>query len=155
MPSLQYLTVQDILWINLQITKKVQHFSFAKLEEATFYQYAYGGSNSLLPPAARFLIGFARLRPFEAGNAGTAFVGCLAFLHINGATPILNDADSAAWLERLGSNAQSAAEFLGEVVSVDEHAHGEPDIRAAVREVLEGFPTTLVSLAKEPTTAGA
>ena len=55
MAALQYLTVQDILWINLQVTKKVQHFNYARLEEATFYQYAYGDSNTLLPQAARFV----------------------------------------------------------------------------------------------------
>ena len=32
MANLQYLTVQDMLWINLQTTKKVQHFQYAKLD---------------------------------------------------------------------------------------------------------------------------
>ena len=43
-PALHYLTIQDILWINLQVTKKVQHFNYARLEEGTFYQYGYGRS---------------------------------------------------------------------------------------------------------------
>lgn len=47
--TLHYLTVQDVLWINLQATRKVQHFNYAKLEEATYCQYAYGESNTLLP----------------------------------------------------------------------------------------------------------
>src|SRR5579862_1825312 len=84
MASLDYLTVQDILWINLQITKKVKHFNFARLEEAVFYQYAYGESNTLFPQAARFVTGFVRMQPFEDGNDATAFVASLAFLKING-----------------------------------------------------------------------
>src|SRR5437868_2533377 len=84
MASLHYLTVQDILWINLEITKQSLPFDYLRLEEAIFYQYAYGESSMLFPQAARFVRGFVKMHPFEAGNEATAFVGCLAFLKING-----------------------------------------------------------------------
>src|SRR5436309_1228008 len=82
--NLKYLTIQDILWINLQLTKKVQHFNYARLEEATFYQYGYGASRDLPRQAGRFLAGFLKLHPLDAGNEATAFLGCVAFLLLNG-----------------------------------------------------------------------
>ncbi len=82
--ALQYLTVQDVLWINLQVTGKPQPFDYADLEEATFYQYAYGDSKSLLPQAARFLSGFLKKKPLASGNEATALISCLAFLKVNG-----------------------------------------------------------------------
>src|SRR3569832_347171 len=101
--TLLYLTVQDILWINLQVTKKVHHFNYARLEEATFYQYAYGESNSLVPQAGRFIGGFLRMHPFEAGNEATAFVAGAAFLKINGKEINLPDEKAHAWFERIQS----------------------------------------------------
>ena len=34
-----------------ELSRKVQHFNYARLEEATFYQYAYGESSNLIPQA--------------------------------------------------------------------------------------------------------
>ena len=82
--TLNYLTVQDMLWINLQVTKKVNSYHFMKLEEGTFYQYGYGASTDLMSQAARFVKGFAKNAPFADGNDMTALVGFLAFLRING-----------------------------------------------------------------------
>lgn len=146
--TLHYLTVQDILWINLQITKKVQHFSYARLEEATYYQYAYGESNSLLPQAARFLSGFQRMRPFDAGNEATAFVAVLAFLLVNGQHLSLTDADGSRWFGETGQKA-SALLVIQQVAHTDHHSddgHG-PSVRDAVASVLAKYASTIRDLA--------
>ena len=91
MAAIQYLTVQDILWINLQVTGSPQDFRYADLEEATFYQYGYGGSTDLISQAARFLAGFMKKKPLTAGNQETAFFGCLAFLKLNGVDMEIKD----------------------------------------------------------------
>ncbi|HWA84079.1 MAG TPA: Fic family protein [Fimbriimonadaceae bacterium] len=135
MASLHYLTVQDVLWINLQITKKVHHFNYARLEEATYYQYAYGESNTLFPQAERFVSGFARMHPFDAGNEATAFVACLAFLSVNGYATAASDERLSAWFKlALGG----AVDAIKEIVEPDAAAHhgGSPDVRGAIRCIL-------------------
>jgi len=82
--SLKYLTVQDILWVNFQLTRKSSPFDYAKLEEAVYYQYSYGDSDELVIQAARFLSGFSKQSPFEGANDPTAFVGTMTFLRVNG-----------------------------------------------------------------------
>jgi death-on-curing protein len=158
--NLHYLTVQDVLWINLQATKKVNHFNFARLEEATYYQYAYGDSNTLLPQAARFVTGFLKMRPLDAGNEVTAFIALLAFLKINGQRIDLNDKDGSAWFERVGSGVKAARQAIGETVSEDHdaHAHGPedlPDIPAAIGSVLESYPLTVAALLENATVQAA
>ncbi len=154
MRSLHYLTVQDVLWINLQVTKKVQHFSFAKLEEATFFQYAYGENKSLLQQASRFLSGFGRLHPFEAGNKETAFVGALAFLTINGKKLQLTDDSAPKWLETSQSKQKSGEEAFSEITSDDDNVHhdGKPNVRGAIEAVLAQFPSTISALSEDKAT---
>ena len=150
MAKLHYLTVQDILWINLQATKKVQHFSYARLEEATFYQYAYGDSNELLSQAGRFLAGFTKMRPLDAGVEATAFLALATFLRINGARLRLEDGTGAAWSRAAAASTEAAREALGAVVEIEPHGghhDGKPDVRAAVRAVMENYPCTLEDLA--------
>jgi prophage maintenance system killer protein len=146
--SLHYLTIQDILWINLQVTKKVQRFHYAKLEEASFYQYAYGASNSLLAQAARFLPGFARLGPFSAGNDQTAFVAFAAFLEVNGATLDLDDRQALAWV-RSALDSPKSLSLQGKVTEGEHGEHGaaQPDVREAVQNVLRRYPKTIEELA--------
>lgn len=152
MATLHYLTVQDILWINLQATKKVQHFSYAKLEEATYYQYAYGESNELIGQAARFLSGFLKMRPLEAGNEATAFIGLATFLHINGLRLSVEDGDGASWVQNASISHEAAR---GALVSATEPEHGHhspirPDVRAAIRGVMERYPSTIAALSATP-----
>lgn len=148
MAKLHYLTVQDILWINLQATKKVQHFSYAKLEEATYYQYAYGDSHELLDQAARFLAGFVKMHPLDAGNEATALIGFATFLMINGVKLRLDDPEVGAWFKAASVSTETAREALGRVTEVDAHHHGDhkPDVRAAVRSVMECYAGTLAAL---------
>lgn len=149
MSKLHYLTVQDVLWINLQVTKKVQHFSYARLEEATYYQYAYGETRDLIGQAARFLSGFVRMRPLDAGNEATAFVAAITFLGINGVDVSLEDAHGADWFRRASASIESAREALESVVRESESHHHhdvKPDIRAAIRKVLGYYPTATTDL---------
>jgi death-on-curing protein len=151
--SLHYLTVQDILWINFQVTKKVHHFSYARLEEATYYQYAYGESNTLVPQAARFLSGFLKLHPIDAGNEATAFVACLAFLRLNGHLADIADEEGAEWLGKVASRGGSVREALESRVKRDEADHHGSDPRAAITWVLDRYPCTVLELAAVRATA--
>lgn len=148
--SLHYLTVQDILWINLQVTKKVHHFNYARLEEATYYQYAYGESNSLFPQAARFLSGFLKMHPLDAGNEATAFVACAAFLRLNQAHLDLTDETAAEWMGGILSKRVPAREALAQAARNDlghDHHEAKPDIRANIVAVLNAYPCTILELA--------
>lgn len=145
--KLHYLTVQDILWVNLQATKKVHRFNYAKLEEATYYQYAYGESTGLIPQAARFLSGFARLAPFEGGNTATALLGCLGFLAINGREICLSDADA----DKLSGSIRDrgALTSLLESCAREGDAHGEhaPDVKGILTMLLADYSNTATRLA--------
>lgn len=144
---LHYLTVQDVLWINLQATKKVNKFNYLQLEEAVFYQYSYGSVEGLAPQASRFLQGFNRLKPFSQGNAATGFVACLSFLKLNGARLLLQDREAQAWLESALSDESAIASAFEAQTHL--HAHVTPDVPGAVEEVLERFPETIAALAAQ------
>ena len=149
--QLHYLTVQDILWINLQVTGKVNHFSFAKLEEATFYQYAYGDSRSVVPQAARFLLGFPKMHPIEAGNDATTFIACLTFLKINAMAVDLHDGQALAWYESAQSRNVAAQDAIKSIAkpSLDHHAP-VVEVRKVVRNFLSEYPCTVLNLAASP-----
>ena len=144
--QLHYLTVQDILWINLQVTEKVHTYSFAKLEEATYYQYAYGESTHLLAQAARFAVGFPRKNPIESGNAATGFVALLAFLKLNGQLIFLKDGKAAEWYDSVQSKQSDAHEAIKSIARPGVDNHHATDIRTTVRDLISAYPTTLASL---------
>lgn len=142
--ALHYLTVQDVLWINLQVTKKVNHFNYVKLEEATFYQYALGGSKDLGAQAARFLPGFLKLKPFDAGNEATALIALAAFVEINGKKLDLSDEAADAWVRQ----GLSADAVKSKIVDGDSDQHdGQPDIRATILGLVQRYRCTISSLA--------
>jgi prophage maintenance system killer protein len=144
--QLHYLTVQDILWINLQVTEKVHHYSYAKLEEATYYQYAYGESKSVVRQAARFLTGFPKMHPLDAGNEATTFIGVLTFLSINGLSIDLKDGKALDWFESVQSKSVDAESAIKSIAKPCPDHHGAPDIRATVKDLLSEFPCTLLAL---------
>jgi len=145
--QLHYLTVQDILWINSQITGKVNTFNFAKLEEATYYQYAYGDSNHLVSQAARFLPGFLKMNSLEAGNHATAFVGVLTFLKINGMAIDLKDSQAQAWFEGSKDKQSLANEGIKSIAKPIVGHHAEtPDVKKVVRDLLTEFQGTIANL---------
>ncbi|MCS7066561.1 MAG: hypothetical protein NZL85_09880 [Fimbriimonadales bacterium] len=94
----RYLTVQDLVWINTQITGTPQPYNYDRLEEATYYQYSYRQSMDVLLQAARFLWGYLTYRPFAKGNLSTALIGVLTFLEINGFEVRLPVERAAEWL---------------------------------------------------------
>jgi len=147
--TLHYLTVQDVLWINLQATKKVHHFSYARLEEATFYQYAYGNSNSLLPQAARFVRGFLKMHPLEAGNEVTAFIALMTFLRMNGRCISLSDSAAPQWFDLVAHGKDSALDSIAAISHpiVDHHHDGKPDIRGFIQANMSEYPETIRTLA--------
>lgn len=148
--KMHYLTVQDVIWINLQITKRSQSFNYARLEEATFCQYGYGQSSSVVSQAGRLLASFAQKKPFASGNEATAFVACMAFLKMNGCDVQLSDDTAVGWVDRASRDSSFAAQAIAEVSSgEDTHAEGhEPDVRDVVHEILEEYPKTLMLTAR-------
>ena len=144
--QLHYLTVQDILWINLQVTENVQTFSYAKLEEATYYQYSYGASNSLIPQAARLLTGFPKLSPLTTGNAQTTFIACLTFLEINGMTIDLTDEKGADWFTDAASKKVDGATAI-QSIAKPSTGHHDLEIRKTIRDLVDAYPKTLKALA--------
>ncbi len=140
--KLNYLTVQDILWINLQVTKKTNRFNYATLEEATYYQYAYGDSDELASQASRFLRGFLKLAPLAEGNEATAFVGFAAFLMLNGHQLDVTDDSAGEWF-RAGS--------FDAAIKRLEHGHSRADaVRDVVVQVLQTYPASVSALAGRP-----
>ena len=100
---MHYLNVQDVLWIHLQIAKKQGQFSFAKLEEATSYQYAYGKSHDVLAQASRFFPGFISMSPFDRANRAVALVSGIVFLELNGYHFNPKEKDLSQLLDRASS----------------------------------------------------
>ena len=131
---MHYLTIQDILWVHLQVTNKVETYDYARLEEAVFYQYSYGDSTGLLPQASRFVTGFMRMHPFEAGNEATAFLSCAAFLRLNGKVLKVDGAVAPAWIASAKPSRQSLEAQVTDAPAV-EHL----DTRSALRAVLDAY----------------
>lgn len=142
-PEIRYLTVQDMLWINLQVTKKVNAFDYSKLEESTFYQYSYGASSDVPAQAERFASGFSAKAPFAAGNVATAFVAALAFLYRNGCELDLDDSNGASLFA-------SAAEPLGRdfrrAIKSSQDIYDE--VESAAQAALDRYPETIAGLVK-------
>ncbi|MCU0316599.1 MAG: hypothetical protein MUC92_08405 [Fimbriimonadaceae bacterium] len=146
MSSLHFLTVPDMLWINLQITKKSHRYNFATLEEATFLQYSYGASGDLLSQAIRFLSDFPKLKPFVHGNQACAFVGFASFLLMNGKQLTLSDQEAGEFLKELVKSKDVA--FLESKLQ-EAHLHGRlgaPDSQEAAKMVMAQFPHTCSEL---------
>lgn len=143
--GLAYLTVQDMLWINLQVTGVSAPFDYAKLEEATFTQYGYGSSNSPLKQAGAFLKGFAKIAPLSQRNQATSFIGFRAFLEMNGYDFNLPDAEAAAWTKRILSGEVDAISATEKLASFDAHGHSMTP-QEALNFVIESYPLTIANL---------
>lgn len=146
--ALRYLTVQDILWINHQVAKDEPVFKQERVEEASYYQYAYGQSSSLVPQAGRFMSRFAGQAPFWYGNDATAFVAAAAFLRLNGLELTVPDANGASWYQASAVSIDAAIAAIEAATKVlDAHAM---TAEVAVKEVLRLYPQTVESLAAVP-----
>lgn len=141
---MHYLTVQDVLWIHLQIAKKPEKFSYAKLEEAVSYQYAYGKSKDPVAQAKRFLTGFANKAPFESNNRAVGFVAGVAFLSLNGFTAQLDDNNAAGWLQEVSKHAVGPTPTTTGIIRNTEDHHGTT--RAILETVLISYQVAIESL---------
>ncbi len=137
--AMQYLTVQDMLWINLQLTKQSNDFNFATLEEATFCQYGYGGSQDVLGQAGKFLKGFIAKAPFS-GKADdmTAFIGTVAFLAMNGYALDVPAAEVSSWIERVKSGQIDVAQAIPQLAKAT-HGHHAPSAIEAMKAALAQY----------------
>lgn len=144
--EIQYLTVQDHLWINLQVTKKKNRWNFAKLEEGTFYQYAYGKSTEFVGQAARYVSGFVKQQPFDSGNEATAFVGLLAFLTANGYHWSLDDKKGVDFFDAVVAGGEAAERKIMQFAKWHDDDH-HATIEAIGNDILDRFPKTIEKLA--------
>jgi death-on-curing protein len=139
--GIHYLTVQDILWINHEVTGEVLPYKFAQLEEATFGQYAYGGSRDVINQAATFLSSFTRLKPFESGNRASAFIAVMAFLALNGYSIVLEPARATDWYMRASGRTIDARAAILNAIAEDEPQPLDlrPAVRTVVRDLLKVY----------------
>jgi len=138
---MQYLTVQDVLWIHLQIAKKTVKFNYAKLEEAVSYQYAYGKSKDVVSQAARFFTGFPKMSPFDSDNQAAAFVAGISFLALNGLHVEVGDKEIGEWFNRVSMKAEAKL-AIETGTKKDEHAHAAT-AREVATQVLNAYEKTI------------
>jgi len=151
--KLRYLTTQDLLWLNMEITGEPQTYRFDKLEEATAYQYTRGQYDPHTQ-AARFALGWRRQRPFHQGNEATGFVATLAFLHANDIPLTLEDGQALAWWRDLPSDPSSLTQALqGATQAGHVHAyHNVVDFKEILLEILAAYPEAVAALRNEAPT---
>ena len=142
MAGLNYLTIQDMLWINHRVTGKVNAFRHDALEEATFFQYGYGKSVDLEKQAASFLLKFSKKTPFDEGNEATAFVGFVSLLRANGKDLQISDKDAQLWAAGEVEEAGVAKRIIS-----GEKIHGTPNLEALIEDVVQDFAGILPTAA--------
>lgn len=144
---IHYLTVQDVIWINTEITKETNEFKYAQLEEAVFYQYGYGKSKNVLAQAAHFLQGFLKLRPFTAGNRATAFISALTFLKINSYEINLNPDIADEWVIQIALKTKNAEESITEIAEKTNKPYElKPRIRTEVKALINTYQQAIEKL---------
>lgn len=152
--ALNYLTVQDVLYLSLKITGSPQAFDYARLEEAVFYQYAPGQSTNLAKQGARFLTGFAKMAPFSSGNEACAFAGLVVFMESNGRPFTLDDAAGAKWFRSVVDDRSLAEESILDQSGAPVELHGIPDWETLCDDAVSRYPLTLAALAESGSPIG-
>ena len=143
MEKLHTLTVQDFIWLNQELTGVRQGFSYALLEEAVYYQYSYGASGQVIEQAARLLIGFAKLRPFDRGSLAASFAGAVAFLRLNGFAFHLAPESAADWAKARFNDPLSATEAIKALTEKESAHHDEPSSRLVMGEAVLRYSSAL------------
>lgn len=144
---IHYLTVQDVLWINHEVSKRVNTFKYAQLEEATFYQYGYGKSEDIIGQAGQFLEGFIKLRPFSSANRATALVSVLTFLQINGCQINLAPGEAAEWALRVARKEQKGIDAIRSAVAEGRGPVAlKPVVRTEVHDIMEKYAADIAAL---------
>lgn len=144
--AIHYLTVQDILWINAQITGDAPEFKQERVEEASYFQYAYGAATGIIPQAARLLSRFSHQNAFAKGNDATAFTATVAFLKLNGLSLATKDRDAADWFRESSVSQERAHEALAAATKSDA-GHGF-DPEQAAKSALAAFPQAIAALSE-------
>lgn len=145
--TLHYLTVQDVLWINQEVTKQQNDFKYAQLEEATYFQYGYGQSTDVIEQAGRFLQGFLKMRPFTEGNRATAFVAALTFLYMNGYMSTLAPESALQWILSIADKKVDGKTAVASIaVPSEEPPNLHPPVRSIVHEVIETYADAVANL---------
>ncbi|MBL1149659.1 MAG: hypothetical protein HND42_05555 [Armatimonadetes bacterium] len=145
--TLHYLTVQDVLWINQEVTKQQNDFKYAQLEEATYFQYGYGQSTDVIEQAGRFLQGFLKMRPFTEGNRATAFVAALTFLYMNGYMSTLSPESALQWVLSIADKKVDGKTAVASIaVPSEEPPNLHPPVRSIVHEVIETYADAVANL---------
>jgi prophage maintenance system killer protein len=144
----EYLTVQDHLWINFQVTKTKNRWNFAKLEQAVYLQYSYGKSKDLITQAARYGAGFGKSSAFSGGNEATGFVGLLCFLAVNGYHWKLTDKDALSFYDSIRNQSEQAGDLIRKYSTYHDEDHAM-SLADAAKWVMDTFPNTLKSLSGE------
>lgn len=153
--ALNYLTQQDVIYINFETTGAKNTFDYASLEEAVNNQYASGQSNDIVVQAARFFRGFVRKAPFESGNEACAFIALLVFLESNGKTLDLTEDEVAPWCVSVWSGATNAIDSVRSKIN-DAHIeseHGVPNFREITESVIDRYAAALADLSLESISA--
>lgn len=146
--ALRYLTAQDVLWINLQVTRRVLKFDWVGLEEAVNAQFGYGTSLDPVGQATTFVSEFLRRAPFEYGNEATALVALATFLRMNGLRLTVADAVAADWVRTFGPDsvpASTTAEFTDEIEHVDDRS-----VQQVAQLSLQRYPGAVAELGAPP-----
>jgi prophage maintenance system killer protein len=143
---IHYLTVQDVLWINQEVTKEVNDFKYAQLEEATYAQYAYGKSKDVLTQAGQFLERFMRLKPFTNGNRATAFVATLTFLLMNDYNVVLDPGQATEWALGVAERRISGRDAVAQIAVPRAPSHIKPVVRTIVHDIIEKYAETVAAL---------
>lgn len=139
--ALTYLTVQDMLWINLEVTGQVNRWDYDRLEEATFYQYGYGRSTDLVGQAERLVRGFARLEPFTDGNLASGLVALATFLGANGVRLNIEPSGAAQWVMGL-----AGGDDPGLAGRVGEHESNEGELQEIARAEIARYRAAIDEL---------
>ncbi len=145
----RYLTLQDLIWLNSEIVKSPQPYSYDRLEEATYYQYSYRESRDVLLQAARFLWGYLKYRPFARGNLATALIATLAFLHINGYETRLPAERAAEWIEQVALRRKHPLDAIRQIAAPALGGARPESLRELAHHLMEHYEHALRHLGEK------
>ncbi len=147
----RYLTLQDLIWLNSEITKSPQPYSYDRLEEATYYQYSYRQSRDVPLQAARFLWGYLKYRPFARGNLATALIATLAFLHINGYETRLPVEHAAEWMTQVATRRKHPLDAIRQIAAPALQGTQPEPLRELAHHLIEHYEPALHALGENLT----
>lgn len=147
----RYLTLQDLIWINTEVTKRPQRYAYDRLEEATYYQYSYRQSRDVVRNTARFLWGYLQYRPFEQGNYATALIATLALLHINGYAVHLPVEHASEWLLQVAQRKKHPLDAIRQIVASSQPSKQPIPLREHVHQLIEHYEPALHALMEQET----